>query len=71
LFTLGTAVFYVSDVLRNRTSGKLPDVPVETLALLGGSHAIYLGGKAYMMLFKQLTKENNNAHNNGDGIPDG
>jgi hypothetical protein len=53
LFTLGTALFYVTDVLKNRKSGVLPDVPAQTLALLGGSHAIYLGGKAYMMLFKR------------------
>jgi hypothetical protein len=60
LFTLGTAVFYVMDVLKHRKSGELPDVPPETLALLGGSHAIYLGGKAYTMLLKKFAKENDN-----------
>src|ERR1041385_2849530 len=53
LFTLGAAMFYLSDVLQHRTSGGLPDVPKETLALLGGSNAIYLTGKAYMMLLKK------------------
>lgn len=56
LFTLGTAMFYLSDVLEKRNSGKLPDIPAETLALLGGSHAIYLGGKAYSMLLKKIVK---------------
>src|SRR5690348_17098973 len=56
LFTLGTAMFYLSSVTQNRTSGVLPDVPTQTLVLLGGSHAIYLGGKAYMMLFKKNGK---------------
>ena len=52
IFTLGTAMFYLNSVTQNRASGVLPDVPNEVLVLLGGSHAIYLGGKAYMMLFK-------------------
>lgn len=56
LFTLGTAMFYLNSVMQNRTSGVLPDVSTETLALLGGSHALYLGGKAYMMLFKRNGK---------------
>lgn len=56
LFTLGTAMFYLNDVVQNRGSGVLPDVSTETLALLGGSHAIYLGGKAYMMLIKKISK---------------
>lgn len=56
LFTLGTAMFYLNDVMQHRTSGVLPDVSTETLALLGGSHAIYLSGKAYMMLFKNPGK---------------
>lgn len=53
LFTLGTAMFYLNNVIEHRTSGVLPDVSKETLALLGGSHAIYLTGKAYMMLLKK------------------
>lgn len=67
LFTLGTAVFYLNDVIKNRTSGTLPDIPAETLALLGGSHAIYLGGKAYTMLLKKFTKETDNATNDASG----
>ncbi len=56
LFTLGTAMFYLNDVMQHRTSGVLPDVSTETLALLGGSHAVYLSGKAYMMLLKKPGK---------------
>jgi hypothetical protein len=57
LFTLGTAMFYVVDVLEKRQTGELPDVPAKTLALLGGSHAIYLGGKAYTMLSTKIKGE--------------
>ncbi|HWN10279.1 MAG TPA: hypothetical protein VNO50_13610 [Pyrinomonadaceae bacterium] len=67
LFTLGTAMFYLSDVLQNRNTGQLPDVPAQTLVLLGGSHAIYLGGKAYTMLFKKIAKESNDADTHADG----
>ena len=56
LFTVGAAMFYLNDVLKHRGSGVLPDVPTETVALLGGSHAIYLTGKAYMMLLKNPSK---------------
>jgi len=56
VFTLGTAMFYLNTVMENRASGVLPDVPTETLMLLAGSHAIYLAGKAYMMLFKKNDK---------------
>jgi hypothetical protein len=71
LFTLGTAMFYVAEVLKDRNSGELPDISTQTLALLGGSHAIYLGGKAYTMLFKKIAKENNNADSNAAGNADG
>ena len=56
VFTLGVAMFYLNSVTQNRGSGVLPDVSTQTLALLGGSHAIYLGGKAYMMLLKKTNK---------------
>ena len=56
LFTLGVAIFYLNDVMEKRKSGALPDISTQTLVLLGGSHAIYLGGKAYMMLLKTIRK---------------
>ena len=56
LFTLGVAIFYLNDVMQKRGSGALPDISTQTLVLLGGSHAVYLGGKAYMMLLKNIRK---------------
>lgn len=53
LFTLWTAMSYVTEVAETR---KLADIPIKTLALLGGSQAIYLGGKAYSMLLKKVPK---------------
>lgn len=62
VFTLLTAIMYLLKVANSVKTGtppeqlELPDIPKETLALLAGSHAIFLGGKAYNMLFKQITK---------------
>jgi hypothetical protein len=56
IFTLWTALSYLLTAAENRGAGKLPDVPAETLALMGGSHAVYLGGKAYSMLFAKIAK---------------
>jgi hypothetical protein len=56
LFTLWTAVSYAMQVGETREAGVLPDIPIKTLALLGGSHAIYLGGKAYALLFKNTAE---------------
>jgi hypothetical protein len=49
LFTLWTAGNYLVSAAQS-THG-LPDVSQDTLMLLGGSHAVYLGGKSYAMLF--------------------
>lgn len=48
LFTVWVAFTYLLTVLGDRS--KLPDVDTQTLALLGGSHALYLGGKAFARL---------------------
>jgi hypothetical protein len=56
VFTIWTAFSYLLEAMEKRGSGKLPDVSTGTLALLGGSHVIYLGGKAYSMLFKKSVK---------------
>src|SRR5438045_23854 len=56
LFTIWTALSYLLNVIEHRGDGKLPDVPTTTLALLSGSHALYLGGKAYSMLFAKTAK---------------
>ena len=42
--TVWVAFNYLMTVLNNPTV--LPDVPQETIALLGGSHLLYLSGKA-------------------------
>jgi hypothetical protein len=44
LITLAVAFQLLSAVLRNPTN--FPDVPASSIAMLGGSHAVYLGGKA-------------------------
>lgn len=54
IFTLGVAWSYVMSLAQSPTACKLPDIPDQTLAILGGSHAIYLGGKAYSMLLRNV-----------------
>ena len=44
LFTLAVAFQFLSAVLHDPT--KFPEVPGSWLAMLGGSHFVYLGGKA-------------------------
>lgn len=62
LFTIWTALLYlmqVVDSLQGATPQQgvvLPDIPLKTLAALGGSHAIYLGSKAYLMMFQKIAK---------------
>ncbi len=47
LATLSAAAWYLSQVA---ATGTLPDPPTWMLALLGGSHGIYLGAKADALL---------------------
>jgi hypothetical protein len=56
VFTVWAALSYLLAAVENRSVGTLPEVPTTTLALLGGSHAVYLSGKAYSMLFSKITK---------------
>jgi hypothetical protein len=51
MFTVWAALSYLLKVIETRADGKMPDVPTATLALLGGSHGVYLAGKAVSMLF--------------------
>ena len=44
IVTLWVAFNYLMSVWNDRTS--LPNVDAQTLGILGGSHAVYLGGKA-------------------------
>jgi len=43
--TVLTGLYYLLQVMNNPTAGSLPDAPTGLVAVLGGSHAIYLGGK--------------------------
>jgi len=51
IFTLGAAIYYLSQVINNPNPGTFPEVPASWPAILGGSQAIYLGGKSYARWF--------------------
>ena len=48
--TVMIAIYYMFLVMKTEDTGRFPDMPNEFLIALGGSHAIYLGGKFYEML---------------------
>jgi len=54
--TIGAALYYVMQTLTTAKSGHLPDIPDGWPALMGGSNAIYLGGKAYARWFSNRSK---------------
>jgi hypothetical protein len=63
IFTLWVALFYLLDTFETRflnstpeTAHTLPEVNTQTLTLLGGSHTVYLLGKAYSMLVARRKK---------------
>ena len=68
LFTIWTAGSYLIAVITNPHRDALPDVPSQTLYLLGGSHMLYLGGKAYNMLLRgtKVTSSDDNDSDNSD-----
>ena len=43
--TVLAGMYYLLQVINNHSSNSLPDVPTPLVGILGGSHAIYLGGK--------------------------
>ena len=53
LITLGSALQYTISVWKNPTS--FPPVDASWLAILGGSHFVYLGGKLGACLFGRKT----------------
>jgi hypothetical protein len=64
IFTLWVGLSYLFQTydtqvvhLSPETKPILPDIPMKTLALLGGSHMIYLTGKAYSMLMPGQRRE--------------
>ncbi|HEY0396225.1 MAG TPA: hypothetical protein VGD01_17205 [Candidatus Elarobacter sp.] len=48
LFTVWVAFSYLLSVIEQ--PGKFPEISAQTLGLLGGSHALYLGGKTVARL---------------------
>ncbi len=50
VLTVGAAMFYLSQLLEIH-SAHFPDIDQNLVALLGGSNAIYVGGKAYNRWF--------------------
>lgn len=54
LMTLYVAVEYLRAVAANPQVNSLPTIPDWMLAGLGGSHALYLGGKTYAMVIRPL-----------------
>lgn len=52
MVTIALAGYCLLEVIQNPT--KFPDVPNAMLAVLGSSHAIYLGGKAQAMYLGRL-----------------
>ena len=53
LFTLATAGTYLTQAFSAQGSLTMPDVPEHTIIALGGSHALYLGTKAYTFFSKR------------------
>src|SRR5215470_6739125 len=47
VFTVGAGLYYLTLVLNNPNPGNFPPIPESWPAAVGGSNAIYLGGKAY------------------------
>lgn len=57
MFTISSALYYLLQVIHNPSS--FPKVPDALVAVLGGSQAVYLGGKAQGLLsyrFKDTSK---------------
>jgi len=52
LVTVFVALYYLLQVVQNPT--EFPRLPAEMIAVLAGSHALYLGGKAQAMLIGPL-----------------
>lgn len=48
--TAGAAFYYVLLIFANDKPGQFPEVPSALLLIVGGSQAVYLGGKAFALL---------------------
>jgi len=56
LFTVVVAAQYLHAVLANPRQDSLPTLPQGVIAMLGGSQAVYLGGKAFTTFIQPLLK---------------
>jgi len=50
-FTVGAALYYLTQVTASAPSGKFPEIPQSWVEVMGGSNLIYLGGKTYSRWF--------------------
>ena len=53
MVTAFIAIYFVGQVVEKET---MPQLPQDFMLALGGSHALYLGGKAYTVLVDKLAK---------------
>lgn len=53
IFTLLGLLYYIIEMIHNFYSGKLPELPLAFLLILGASNAVYLGIKLYALLFEE------------------
>ncbi|HEX4960542.1 MAG TPA: hypothetical protein VF173_06865 [Thermoanaerobaculia bacterium] len=56
IFTVVVAARYLHAVVVNPHLDSLPSLPAGVIAALGGSHAVYLGGKAFTSFIQPLFK---------------
>jgi hypothetical protein len=61
-FTVGTGLYYLSQVLANPRSGQLPEVPQNWPMVMGGSNAVYLAGKAYARWFANNSRSSTSSN---------
>jgi hypothetical protein len=57
IFTVVIAGYYLHLVVADPHRDSLPDLPQSVVAALGGSHAVYLGGKALSAFIQPLLKK--------------
>jgi hypothetical protein len=60
LMTLGAAFYYLTQVLNNANPGTFPPIPDSWTESLGGSNALYLGGKALSRFWPRDRDSNGN-----------
>jgi len=56
IFTIVVAANYLHSVIVDPRRDSLPAIPLSVIVALGGSHAVYLGGKAVSAYIQPLLK---------------